>query len=135
MLGAHTACYAPRALGFDRYDSNRMRLFMSSFQAGLTGDALAEKIVEMHESCSGGVTADRDSAALCGGVPGTGGAGAGLGSSVTPLEYISFLHSWLDMHESKKVIALNLAPFVRERPRDLSQRARLQVTVCSVDCS
>lgn len=66
----------------------------------LLGDALTEKIVEMHESCANG---------------GEGGAGAspgegnveGLGTSATPKEYVSFLRSWFTMHESKKVSVLS----------------------------
>lgn len=63
---------------------------------GLVGDALADKIVEMHESCTEGAELDADASG------GTKGSTAG-GPSATPKEYVSFLRGWFDMHEEKKV--------------------------------
>lgn len=77
---------------------------MLSSYSGLLGDALADKIVEMHESCvdaGGGV--DGDSSVR------SDNRGVGSGSPATPKEYVSFLRSWFDMHESKKVM-LYLTP-------------------------
>lgn len=86
-------------------------LFSSGCHPGLLGDALVEKIVEMHESCAeirdGGVetTAGAGAAPAAGGVGGRDGEAAGKTSSAaaTPKEYMSFLRSWFEMNESKKV--------------------------------
>lgn len=102
---------------------------------GLLGDALAEKIVEMHESCTEGSGL---------GVDGPGGVkdGAGKGSSATPKEYVSFLRSWFGMHESKKVsiLAFSLGGegvpqekcFSRNRRRIGFALADAQECVCNV---
>lgn len=67
----------------------------------LLGDALTDKIVEMHESCmnegEGGASASTGE-----------GKVEGLETSATPKEYISFLRSWFTMHESKKVPPSNV---------------------------
>ncbi|CAM9131219.1 unnamed protein product, partial [Ectocarpus sp. 4 AP-2014] len=78
---------------------------------GLLGDALADKIVEMHESCSESGMVGTDTTGATTSAPGAGGGGGrdsgAMGktssfASATPKEYVSFLRSWFDMHESKK---------------------------------
>lgn len=71
----------------------------------------------MHESCveSGLEGGDAASGAASASAPGAGAGGGGgrehgagvnrnASSAATPKEYVSFLRSWFDMHESKKVI-------------------------------
>lgn len=84
-----------------------------SINQGIVGDALAEKIVEMHESCvesaldagdtAGSTTPASGSRGEAGGRRESGGASKPLASAATPKDYVSFLRSWFDMHESKKV--------------------------------
>ena len=78
---------------------------VSTYHQGLLGDALAEKIVEMHESCAESGLEGGDAAGPTGGSGGrreSGGTSKDLASAATPKEYVSFLRSWFDMHESKK---------------------------------
>ncbi len=80
----------------------------------------------MHESCAEGGAEAGDRAPSP--IPGSGGgrrrdSGAApaaapttLASAATPKEYVSFLRSWFDMHESKKVMrpaAVRLVPLFR----------------------
>ncbi|CAN0042899.1 unnamed protein product [Ascophyllum nodosum] len=62
---------------------------------GPVGDALVDKIVQMHESWTErtGEEADAPAGARC---------GTGRGPSTTPKEYVSFLMSWFEMHEVKQ---------------------------------
>lgn len=86
-------------------------IFASDRHPGILGDALAEKIVEMHESCAeirgGGLEAAAGivAAPAAGGGEGRDGGAVEKTSSAaaTPKEYVSFLRSWFEMHESKKV--------------------------------
>lgn len=69
----------------------------------LLGDALAEKIAEMHESGAVGAETEVDPMSSIGGAGGAA-VGSEIGPSGTPMEYVSFLKGWFDMHESKKVL-------------------------------
>lgn len=109
------------------YTSNTFSIFSitstrdaknNTYDQGLLGDALAEKIVEMHESCvesglDGGdaarpTTSASGSRGEAGGRRESGGTSKSLASAATPKEYVSFLKSWFDMHESKKVLVTAL---------------------------
>lgn len=72
--------------------------------AGLLGDALVDKIVEMHESCSENKYDRQDDSPANGAVAAHGGESmTGKNASATPKEFVSFLRSWFAMHEAKKV--------------------------------
>lgn len=50
----------------------------------------------MHENGALSAESDTEPAAS------SGGSGSGP-TAATPMEYVSFLHGWFDMHEAKKV--------------------------------
>lgn len=60
----------------------------------------------MHESCVESALDGGDTAGPTTSAPGSRGEAGGsksLAPAATPKEYVSFLRSWFDMHESKKV--------------------------------